>query len=414
MSPLSPLQRLAYTEGDGGRATTLPDPETSLAYPGWRVVAGAFLQGLAAFSAAWAFAAFAVPIGEAFGASRATLGAVFGMQIGLMMVLAPLGGLLADRCGTRTTCLAGTALMAAGLLATAQAGSLSAVMLTYGVLLGAGLALIFNASFAVVPRWFTTRRGLAAGIAASGVALGTMIGTPVAMALVEALGWRVTIGWFGLALLLVGGAGALLLRDRPRGAAAPDGPALREVALSPAFVRMVAGNALGGFATMIPLGYVVPSATAREVDAALLPLLMTLIGVGSLSGRVVLGGLADRVGRVRCFALLYLFQGAAFLLWLAATSFAAFAIFALLHGMAYGAIVALRPSVVADLFRCRSMTTLTGLVLCPLGLAAGLGATAMGWSFDATGSYAPAIAASALAAAAAGLLLLPLAGRRPG
>ncbi|MCA3585718.1 MAG: MFS transporter [Methylocystis sp.] len=393
MSPFSPSQRLAYAESDGDRATMLPDPETSLAYPGWRVVAGAFLQSLAAFSAAWAFAAFAVPIGETFGASRAALGAVFGMQIGLMMVLAPLGGLLADRCGTRATCLAGTALMAAGLLATAQAGSLGAVMLAYGVLPGAGLA---------------------AGIAASGVALGTMIGTPVAMALVEALGWRATIGWFGLALLLVGGAGALLLRDRPRGAAAPGGPGLREVALSPAFVRMVAGNALGGFATMIPLGYLVPSATTRGVDAALLPLLMTLIGVGSLSGRVVLGGLADRFGRVRCFALLYLFQGAAFLLWLAAPGFAAFAVFALLHGMAYGAIVALRPSVVADLFQCRSMTTLTGLVLCPLGVAAGLGAIAMGWSFDATGSYAPAIAASALAAAAAGLLLLPLAGRRPG
>jgi OFA family oxalate/formate antiporter-like MFS transporter len=394
------MQRLAQSEHDDGadRAAVLPDPEMSLRHAGWRVVAGAFLQSLAAFGAAWAFAAFAAPIGATFDASRAALGAVFGTQIGLMMMLAPLGGVIADRFGTRATCLAGTVLMAAGLLAAAQAASFGVVVLAYGVLLGTGLALVFNACLAVVPRWFTRRRGLASGIAASGVAVGTMLGTPVALTLVEALGWRPTMTWFGLLLLLVGGAGALLLRDRPRGTAAPSGPALRDVALSPAFLRMVAGSALGGFATMIPLGYLVPSAAAREVDAVLLPLLMALIGVGSLSGRV----------------LLYLFQAAALLLWMAAASFPAFAAFALLHGMAYGAIVALRPSVVADLFQCRSMTTLTGLVLCPHGVAAALGATAMVWSSDATGSYAPAIAATAIASVAAGLLLLPLAGQRPG
>lgn len=388
-------------------------PELSIGYAGWRVVLGAVLQGVAAFGAAWAFAAFSTPLGAELGSSTTGLGSIFGTQIALMMILAPLGGVLADRLGTRVTCLIGTALMMSGLLITAQTHSPATVHLAYGVLMGIGLALVFNASLAVVRRWFSQHRGLAAGIAASGIALGTMLGTPIAMGLIGWLGWRDSMNVFAIALALIGTCGALLLRDRGQGGpAAAAGPSVRETALSPRFLRMLVGNALGGFASLIPLGFLVPSAMAQGVDMALLPLLMTLIGVGSLLGRVLLGGIADRLGRVRTFAVLYLLQGAGYLVWLVASEIIAFGLFALMHGLAYRAVVAIRPAVVADLFRCRSMATLTGLVLFPVGVGAGFGATAMGWTFDVAGSYGPAILGIGLASFAAGLIVLPLARRR--
>lgn len=395
-----------------GTAPARAAPEESLAHPGWRVVAGAFLQSLAAFFVAYSFASFAAPIEAGTQAARAEVVAIYAIYTAVMLGLAPLGGLVADRFGTRAACLAGTALMATGLLLAAERTSLAGLHLCYGAVVGLGLALVYTPCFAVVPRWFARRRGLASGIAASGAAVGTMLGVPLCDPLVAMLGWEKALSVLAIGLLGFGGLGALLLAEAPAPAGAASGPTLREAVTSRRFVRFLAANLLSAFAILIPLAQLVPHARGQGLDAALIPYLMTLVGLGSLAGRVLLGSLADRLGRTRSLGLLLMALGSSFLLWALGEGVAPLGLFALVYGAAYGAIISLRASVVVDNFRCRSMSTLTGLLNSVMSIGTLGGTLLLGLAHDHLGSYAPAILATGLAAVVAGLLILPL-GRGP-
>ena len=76
-------------------------------------------------------------------------------------------------------------------------------------------------------------------------------------------------------------------------------------------------------------------------------LLISLIDVGSMSGRLTLGGLADRFGRHRSVVTMFLGMASVQAWWYLSTSFWALAIFAVLFGLFYGGYVALTPALAA-------------------------------------------------------------------
>src|SRR6185437_12448531 len=76
--------------------------------------------------------------------------------------------------------------------------------ITYGVGVGVGTACSYVPTLAIVGGWFTKRRNTALGIAVAGTGCGTLLIPPVAAALIERYGWRVTNVFFG------GGAAVLL------------------------------------------------------------------------------------------------------------------------------------------------------------------------------------------------------------
>ena len=141
----------------------------------WVVVWGAFFSMAVIFGVVYSFAALFESFAAEFAAQRADVSLVFGICGLIYFVLGAGGGILADRFGPRLVCTAGMLCIAAGLLATSFATSMSAVYLTYGVGIGVGVALVYTPSIACVQPWFTQRRGLAAGIASSGIGAGTVV-----------------------------------------------------------------------------------------------------------------------------------------------------------------------------------------------------------------------------------------------
>ena len=150
--------------------------------------------------------------GVAWGSVRSFEGGIFHFATA---VLGAGGGMLADRFGPRIVCSAGMALIALGLLATSWATSLLAVYLSYGLLVGLGIALVYTPSIASVQPWFTTRRGLAGGIASSGVGAGTLL-VPVLVAMaIGSMPWREAMQVLALGVLVLGLLAAALLRRAP-------------------------------------------------------------------------------------------------------------------------------------------------------------------------------------------------------
>jgi predicted MFS family arabinose efflux permease len=121
-----------------------------------------------------------------------------------------------------------------------------------------------------------------------------------------------------------------------------------------------------------------------------------LIGIGSLSGRFLVGSVADRIGRPRALLAVEASLGASMLLWLRADGYAALALFALWMGLSYGGIVSLLPALCMDLFGARAVSSIIGVLYTSAALGNLVGPWGAGRIFDATGSYFAVAAGCAL------------------
>jgi MFS family permease len=400
------------------RLRRMPPTETPQREPrqAWVVVWAAFTALAVIFGVAYSFAALFESFGTEFGGQRADVSLVFGLSGGLYFVLGAFGGVLADRFGPRAVCSAGMLCIAAALWATSVAGSMGAVYLAYGVGIGVGIALVYTPSIACVQPWFTARRGLAAGLASAGIGAGTVVVPLAVTAAIAAWGWRDALQALALAVLVVGLAATLQLRTAPGAggaAAARSGLTLAQTLRDTRFRWLYLATVLGAPTMFVPFAHV--SAAARDLgiaDAQAVGL-VGLIGIGSLTGRFVIGALADRLGRTRTLVLMNVSMGASYLLWQGAGGYAALALFALWFGLSYGGIVSLLPAICMDLFGPRAVAGIIGTLYTGAAFGNLLGPVAAGALFDASGSYAAVIWGGIALSAAATLAVWQLA-RRPG
>lgn len=388
-------------------------------YYGWVVVGAAFVVMLVGFGSAYTFAAFFPSLKTAFGASRGEVSFVFSLAGFLYFILGPVAGALADRCGPRLPIAIGMLLLAAGLALGGQAQALWQVYLAYGLGVGVGVGLSYVPAVGAVQPWFVRRRAEASGYAVAGIGVGTLLMPPLAAALIADLGWRDAYLVLGVLALAVGGAATTLMERSPaaRGLA-PDGgtdaPAaeaaegdadVRSALRSRAFWSLYASGICIGFGVFIPFVHLAPYALDYGHSEQASVLLLSAIGVGSIAGRFVLGGLADRFGRRKSLVLMFAGIFAAQMLWLFSTGLPALVCYALMHGCFYGGFVALIPAVTMDYFGVRHANGVIGLLYTSAAFGTLLGPTFAGLAFDASGSYAPPIVASAVLAALGGWLI---------
>ncbi|PUE11446.1 hypothetical protein B9Z51_03885 [Limnohabitans sp. T6-5] len=358
----------------------------------WVVVWATFVCLALIFGVSYSFAAFFESFAAEFSAQRADVSWIFGLSGFVYFVLGAGGGMLADRLGPRIVCSAGMALIALGLLATSWASSLLAVYVSYGLLVGLGIALVYTPSIASVQPWFTTRRGLAGGIASSGVGAGTLL-VPVLVAMaIGPMPWREAMRVLALGVLVLGLVAAALLRRAP---AAPSsgaggsasGLSLRETLRSPTFRWLYLATVLASPVMFIPFAHVSASARDLGLGEAFAVGLVGLIGVGSLVGRFAIGLLADRLGRAQTLVLMQLSMGASYVLWGAAGGQGLLVVFALWFGLSYGSIVSLLPAICMDYFGGKSVASVVGTLYSGAALGNLLGPVLAGAVFDHSGHY---------------------------
>jgi MFS family permease len=376
---------------------------------GWVVVSCAFTLMFVGFGAAYSFAAFFRAFQSEFGASRAHVSLVFSLCAFLYFLLGAPGGMLADRYGTRNVALAGVAFMVAGLVAASSAQSVGVLYATYSIGLGIGIGLTYVPSVGAVQPWFDKRRVLASGIAVSGIGAGNLFAPPLTAWWIEAFGWRGAYLALAACTLVLGGAAAAAIRNRPAGQGrAAGGMPLRAALSTRNFWVLYVTLTLSGFGCFVPLVHIGPYAVDAGHPESVAMLLVSLIGLGSLVGRFAIGGVADRLGRMNTLALMYLGMALMLVLWWASTGAVALSVMAIGFGICYGGFVATFPAVVMDLFGARSVAGIIGCLYTAAGVGTLFGPPLAGAAFDAFGSYStPILGAAALAfVAAAGIYML--------
>ena len=373
------------TAGEGGRP--------------WVVVGAAFVSMFTVFGVVYSFGVFFEPMAREFHTGQGATSVVFAVTAFSFFTLGAVTGPIADRAGPRRVVLFGAVAMSAGLVLTAFAPSIWVGYATYGLGVGVGTACGYVPMVAAVGATFDRRRALAIGVAVSGIGVGTLAVPPVAALLVGPLGWRRTYLVFGAASLLVLATCAGLAGRPPAGP--PQRHGGRRALRSREFGLLYASGLCSSFALFLALVHLVPYATRLGIASVPAAGLVSVVGVGSAGGRVVLGGLAERLGAVRTFQVSIGLLLISYVAWYLAPGYAALAAFALALGVGYGGWVALSPSVLAELFGAAGLGGSLGLLYTSAGVGALLGPPFAGFLVDATGTYRPAIlAAIALAGAA--------------
>ncbi|KAJ1770159.1 hypothetical protein LPJ74_003446 [Coemansia sp. RSA 1843] len=274
-------------------------------------------------------------------------------------------GLAADIVGYRVTAMAGTLIMAIGLFSSSFIEKLQGLCVTQGLVCGTGIAFVLVPAYSVAPLWFDRHRALATGVAVSGGALGLLVLTPAYRALLRTHGMAASLQLHALVVLVLGLAASLGLRKRIEANSGSMVPVRWRSRLMDARVWALMAMALfaaaSRFAQFLCLPAFARANGLRHDDASNV---IYALGASLLVGAIGGGLCADRTGYVAGLGLSELLMGAfTLVLWAPASSPAPMFIYAVLFGLCSGALAAVLPAVVAQMFGVPRLASTIGLVV---------------------------------------------------
>ena len=136
-----------------------------------------------------------------------------------------------------------------------------------------------------------------------------------------------------------------------------------------------------------PIFHMVTHAIDHGIPAMAATTVLSVAGLASLSGRIVCGLMADRIGAKRMLLVGLALQAVSVSLYVFTRDLASFYAVAVMFGFAYGGAMPLYAILVREYFGARIMGTVFGAVGAVATLGMALGPWAGGWLYDSLGSY---------------------------
>jgi MFS family permease len=363
---------------------------------GWVIVAVGIVVTCVGFGAMATLTVFLAPVADAMGWSRTGVSTAALVNWLCMGAGAFLWGALSDRFGTRAVVLSGGVLLGLGLVTASRASTLGQFQLLFGVLVGVAAGSFYTPMTATTARWFTRHRSLAVALVSAGLSVGSAIMAPLARWLITNYDWRSAMLVIGDVVWLVVIPAALLVRNPPTpaitGVAASSGRADRDLTVAQALrTPQFAALAMAYFACCAahsgPIFHMVTNAIDHGITAMTATTVLSVASLASLSGKIICGLVADRVGAKRTLVGGLALQAAAVSLYLVTRELAGFYLVAMVFGFAYGGVMPLYAILVREYFGERIMGTAFGAVAFVSTLGMALGPWAGGWLYDTFGGY---------------------------
>lgn len=321
-------------------------------------------------------------------------------------------GHLADRVGIRTIAAIGAVMMAAG-LALSATGSIAALLIGHGLLMGfLGNGALYPPLVVYVSRWFDRHRGTAIALISSGQYIAGMFWpTPFEHTSV-AIGWQATMLAYALfilvtvlplVLLLLHPAPAPIIeRETASGGTAAHADATAAPSVSahglPSLTagRLQAMLCLASFLCCVPMAipqaHLVAFAGSVGITPASGAAMLSVMLATAFAGRQLWGLLAERIGALPTLVLGELCQVTTIALFAVTRNEAALFVLAGAYGVGFSGIIPSYVLVVRELFSAADAAMRIPLLLFTSMLGMAFGTWLAGLLFDHFASYAPAFA----------------------
>ena len=340
---------------------------------------------------------FMTPLSHDNGWGRDVVATALAIQVLMWGVGQPLAGAIADRFGIAPVLSGGVLLYAAGLVIMAHVTSPVMLQLSAGLIFGIGLS---GCSFSVViaafgklmpDRW----RTLSFGIGTAAGSFGQFLFSPLAVALMDNVGWRNTLMIFAAMLLVVLPLSLSLVTPRAdstsAGGAIPAQSfwqAFKEAIGHRSYVLLVLGYFTCGFQLQFITIHMPSYLIDRGLPAYVGGWTVAAIGLFNVIGSVFSGYLAGRMPKRYLLAGIYLSRALAILAFI---SFPVTPMTAVTFGAVMGfywlSTVAPTNGLVVVMFGTRWLAMLTGFAFFSHQFGGFLGVWLGGLVFERTGSY---------------------------
>jgi MFS family permease len=412
-SALSP-QRAANVQRD--RLPAGSQPEQRGIFYGWVIVGCAFTILCIAYGVQFSFGVFMPYISADTGWDRGALSLPYSVYVFVYSSLGLISGRLTDRWGPRIVLSAGGCLLGSGIMLMSRVAMLWQVYFVLGLLAASGMSAAYVPCNATVVRWFTVKRGLALSITSSGASFGMFIFPPLTTALIVGLGWRRGYLFLGLlAVCTIIGCASFIVRDPEKIGLRPDGGA-HELSMMPEGATDIADSqsislaearrtgtfwllnlifALTWIVVFMPMVHIVPFAVDMGISPFRAAMTISVIGFAGFGGRLAIGTLSDRFGRVATLGVCLLLQALSFAGFTICSGLMPLYVAAAVFGFSYGGVTALFPALVGDFFGRAEVGAIVGFIFALAGSPAAFGPLIAGYMYDAAHSYTAAFELSA-------------------
>ena len=367
----------------------------------WRILAVSCLINLC-IGSMYAWSVLAAPMAEEL--QVASLAIVFSIANAVGFITMIIGGLLNDKYGPRWVMFTGGIMFGVGMFTCGFANSVNGLILSYGILLGLGLSLVYGCTISNTIKFFPDKRGLVGGMTTAFYGISSVIFAPIANSLNSAFGVRTSFKILGAVFLVVICAGSLYMEKCPAGFVpegfrAPDSSAKgksrdmtpKEMLSTSVFYVMLLMLTCGGVFGMMVISTARTLATDMAgVSVATASLLVSVLCLFNTAGRLVAGSLSDKLGRINTLtgAMVIALAGLFTLYITDVTGSAALLILGLiLVGICFGTFMGVFPGFCTDQFGTRNNTVNYGIMWIGFSIAGILGPTILTKVHASTGQY---------------------------
>ena len=389
-------------------------------YYGWVIMIASLVIGIISFGIRYSFGVFFSSLEMEFSLSRTAVSGIFSVYMILCGVFGVVGGWALDHFGPRKVAMAMSLITGFSLFTSSQAHSSWHLFITYSFLLAVGTGAIFSIVNTTTTRWFMRKRGLAVGITSGAGSIGEVIMAPLATFLISHFDWRTAYIILGVMVWVILVPVSQLMKRDPRDIGLlPDGTKIKAqvndtkldghqrhipddgLTLSEAwkvqeFWYLLLSWLLLSLSVHLILTHMVPHAMDLGISPMNGALIISLIGAGSILGRVIDGKLSDSIGRkplaiISAALMVVMLMTMIFIheLWM-------FMIFGVCFGYAWGGLGSQVTLLIGDIFGVRSLGVIMGTITVGWGFGAAIGPTLGGWVFDTTKSYSAAFVVAAV------------------
>jgi MFS family permease len=353
------------------------------------------LIGMISFGPRSTFGFFLTPMTAANGWGRDTFSLALALEMLLWGAGQPVAGALADRFGAPWVLAGGALLYIVGIVWMAFAQTPLELHLSAGVLIGFGLAacsftLIIGAFAKLLPpQW----RSIGFGVGTAAGSFGQFLFSPLAVGLIDAVGWQNTLLVFGAILLpILPLSFVLAAPPKPAGASVMESQGIKD-ALAEAFghrsyVLLILGYFTCGFQLFFITVHLPAYLIDRGLPASIGGWTIAVIGLFNIFGSIGSGYIANMMPKRYLLSAIYFSRSLAIMVFiLLPPSPVVTLIFGAVIGVLWLSTIPPTSALVAIMFGPRWLTMLLGLAFFVHQVGGFLGVWLGGVLFERTGSY---------------------------
>jgi MFS family permease len=368
---------------------------------GWRtpavVVACGCLIAMISFGPRSSLGFFLTPLSDAHNWGRDVFALAVAVQNLLWGIGQPFAGAVADRFGTNRVLGVGAILYTLGLVIMAYSNTPGQLILSAGVLIGLGLSgcaftIVLGAFGKLLPqKW----RSIAFGAGTAAGSFGQFLYSPIAVALMDKVGWQETLLIFGGVMLLILPLSlALATPAAPVGQTAAVKPvqsarqAFAEAFGHRSYILLVLGFFTCGFQLAFITVHLPSYLIDRGLSAEVGGWTLAVIGMFNILGSLSSGWLANRMPKRYLLSTIYFMRAAAIVAFITLpASPTATLVFGAVTGLLWLSTVPPTSALVAVMFGTRWLAMLFGFAFFSHQVGGFLGVLIGGVAFERTGSY---------------------------